>query len=243
MFALLAATWKRLLLLGLLAQLPFAVIFGVAFAAVHAGLVSPLALTPVSVVLGEFLAAWIWAASLIVLQARASGEQMAVWATVRAALRDWRQVLKLWALFVMLSSPYLAYTVYFAMTLDISAAPLLGHPVAELVFHYLSFAFILLPLAVLVERRGLARAFRLSHFSVRTAAVLIVWLVAGIAVDRALDFAEAVVPSAGATVALSFLIDIAMGVIGSVVIYAIFLRIRTAEKAREIATPAQAAVL
>ncbi len=239
MFDLLAATWKRLLLLGLLIQLPFAVIFGVAFAAVHAGLVSPLALTPVSVVLGEFIAAWTWAASLIVLQATASGEQMAVWAAVRAALRDWRQVLKLWALFVVLSLPYLAYTVYFAMSLDISAARLLGHPVAELVFHYLSFAFLLLPLAVLVERRGLARAFRLSHFSVWTAAVLIVWLVAGIAVDRALDNASV----AGVTVALSFMIDIAMGVIGSVVIYAIFLRVRTAEKAREIATPAQAAVL
>jgi hypothetical protein len=139
----------------------------------------------ITIVAGSLLMAWSWATAVAIMEGARAGSPIGVPAALRAGLRG---VGRLWAWLLLLQALSLSYLLLY---LDAEAfiryerSPL--STIVECLDWYIAFATALLPLAVLLERRGIARAWQLTHTNWRIAARVMALLALGFVVDELLD--------------------------------------------------------
>lgn len=136
----------------------------------------------------SFIAAWVWSVELLILSEdpAVGAPRMTIGQALRGGLSGGRarDVMRLWGwllLFKVFSIPSLL--LYFDVGLMMEFA---HSPIRLLIgglSWYVTFATALLPMAILLERRGIARAWRLSHRRLSTAVAIAALLVLGWIVD------------------------------------------------------------
>lgn len=141
-------------------------------------------------VLSAACSAWSWAAVVEVLRGAGEGRQVRVGAALRHGVRHSGR-LTLWLAAIGLVRA--GGGVYLLYQLLERRVPISAYETAADVVSaggwYLSFATALLPLVVLLERRGAVRAWWLAHSRAATIAQIVAVLAVGFAVDELVDLA------------------------------------------------------
>jgi hypothetical protein len=206
--SLLRATWKRLLLIEIIAAVAYLV---VALSRLVDSLWIPLVVNGLCEIA---VAAWATAAALMILHSVRQGEAgPGVLASFRLAGRYPLRLLRLWGWWVLLWLPGVA-GVLLMLYSGWRVLDWADHPVTQLLIFYVTFILLLLPMAIMIEGRGLVRAVRLAHASWPVAGLLLGWLAFTYLLGLIYDPLPLVV---------SVAIEVVVSVAGAVALYVIYL--------------------
>ncbi|MFC7246341.1 hypothetical protein ACFQO7_28015 [Catellatospora aurea] len=190
-------------------------------------------------VLTAACSAWMWAAAVEVFRGVAEGRRVRIGAALRLGL--WQSGrLTLWLAGVGLlraaGSIYLLYVV-----LDSAQALGMYRTASTAVTAggwYLSFSVALLPLVVLLGRRGPGRAWRLAHSRAATIGQIIAVLLFGLAVDEVADRVLSVVLQVEMRFTLPLAVEVAVDSITGVLVSTVTMAALTVAYLRRVASPA-----
>lgn len=195
---------------------------------VSGGMVSGVSIAVVglvlSIVVGSFLTAWAWSAGLAILSQDLAGDppRVTVAQALRAGLRGGglRGVMRLWAWLALLQVLSLqTLLIYLDVDLLMAYARSPFSMLFQALSWYVAFATALLPMTILLERRGIGRAWLLAHGTLGTVAGIVALLTLSLGVERLLDE----LPSGPAETLSSMAIGIPLSVLTSVGFYVIYL--------------------